>query len=186
VKYPDAFTAWLLDIDRRTITATEATMLDRLSPKALWDFKDIEDQAFKDSREKFSPVNDENDSHRDAFRHAYWNALMTQRYGEDWTRRYASAHEQLPTNPGDREAMDLYNNEVGRRIAVANPDASDEELARLVAEAVKRGDMVVIPPGGGALAYSDQVEDGQTGKSNGNLFDGKGQDPGGVPSGTKS
>ncbi|MEU6234090.1 hypothetical protein [Kitasatospora sp. NPDC047058] len=186
VKYPDPVTAWLLGIDRHKITATEAAMLNGLTVWARKDFMEIEGQAADAASTRFSPVNGENDSHRDAFRHAYWNALMTQRYGEDWTKRYASAHEQLPKNPGDREAMDLYNNEVGRRIAMANPHASDEELARLVEEAVRRGDTVVIPPGGGALAYSDQVADGQTGKSNGRPFDGKGRDPGGVPSELKS
>ncbi|MGV9263428.1 DUF6973 domain-containing protein [Kitasatospora sp. NPDC003701] len=186
VKYPDRLTAWLLGIDRQKITATEAVMLDGLTLFARSDFADIRGQAFDVSETKFSGVNGANDSHRDAFRHAYWNALMTKRFGEGWARRYANAHEQLPGNPGDRESMDLYNNEVGRRIAAANPHASDEELARLVEEAVRRGDMVVIKPEGGALAYSDQVEDGRTGKSNGKPFEGKGNDPGGVPSELKS
>ena len=39
----------------------------------------------------------------------------------------------LPGNSADREAMDLYNNEVGRQIALAHPDASRQELADLVA-----------------------------------------------------
>lgn len=41
----------------------------------------------------------------------------------------------IPGNETAREAIDLYNNEVGRKIAVANPDASREEFADLVAEA---------------------------------------------------
>lgn len=36
--------------------------------------------------------------------------------------------------------MDLYNNELGRRIATENPEASPEELARLVYEAVEDGE----------------------------------------------
>ncbi|MEV0533749.1 hypothetical protein [Kitasatospora sp. NPDC050463] len=186
VKYPDAFTAWLLDIDRQKITATEAVMLDGLTVFARKEFAEITDRAHGVSDKKFSAVNAANDSHRDAFRHAYWNALMTKRFGEDWARRYASAHEQRPGNPGDREAMDLFNNEVGRRIAAANPHASEKDLERLVEEAVLRGDTVVIKPEGGALAYSDQVEDGKTGESDGKPFEGKGQDPGGVPSELKS
>jgi hypothetical protein len=59
--------------------------------------------------------------------------------------------------------MDLYNNEVGRQIAIDNPDASPEELADLVEEAVNNGDTVVIPEGGG-LDYSDQVALDETGE----------------------
>ncbi|MGW4896793.1 DUF6973 domain-containing protein [Kitasatospora sp. NPDC004240] len=178
--YPDAVTAWMFGVDRSRITKTEATMLDNLSAFEQSDFKDIRDKAWDVSDGKFSNVNGANDSHRDAFRHAYWNALMTRRYGEKWTARYASAHEQLPGNPADREAMDLYNNEVGRKIAVANPKASDEELARLIEDAVKRGDTVVVKPDGGALDYSDQVRDGKTGLSNERPGQG-GKDPGAIP-----
>jgi hypothetical protein len=41
-------------------------------------------------------------------------------------------------------AMDIYNNEIGRRIAIRNPKASDEELAKLIYAAVKRGEMKVM------------------------------------------
>ena len=47
-----------------------------------------------------------NDDHTDAFRHAYWNARMTQLYGPEWAERYATAHETDASNPGPREAMD--------------------------------------------------------------------------------
>jgi hypothetical protein len=56
--------------------------------------------------------------------------------------------------------MDLYNNEVGRQIAAANPDASEEELAGLVAQAVRDGDMVVVAPDGASLAYSNTIPEG--------------------------
>ncbi|MFF2045279.1 DUF6973 domain-containing protein [Kitasatospora sp. NPDC058170] len=192
VKYPDPVTAFLTRTDRTTISMSEALMLNGLTIPAKFRFMKLTNHAYDVSDSKFSTVKTDddkkgdNDSHRDAFRHAYWNALMTSHFGEDWASRYASAHEQMPGNPGDRESMDLYNNEVGRRIAVANPNASDEELERLVEEAVLRGDMVVIKKDGGALAYTDQVQDGETGKSDGRPFDGKGTDPGGVPSGLKS
>ena len=38
-------------------------------------------------------------------------------FGEEFTRRFTTAHEATPDNPSAREAMDLHNNEVGRRIA---------------------------------------------------------------------
>jgi hypothetical protein len=38
--------------------------------------------------------------------------------------------------------MDLYNNEVGRNIAIANPDATPAQLADMVEQAVNNGDTV--------------------------------------------
>lgn len=147
--------------DQRTVTEKEAELLNGLGPFELNDFKNIHDDAFTVADERF-PSSDRNDDHNDAFRHAYWNALMTREFGVDWAEDYATAHEQLPGNPGPREAMDLYNNEVGRNIAAANPDASPEELADLVEEAVRNGDTVVV--GEDLLPHpSNEVEPGQTG-----------------------
>ncbi len=152
---------WPLSIveDPRTVTDAEASLLNGLGLLALRDFKDIADQAFAAADEQFLPE-DRNDNHNDAFRHAYWNALLTKRFGEEWARNYTTAHEALPDNPAPREAMDLYNNEVGRQIAAANPDASEEELAGLVAQAVRDGDMVVVAPDGASLAYSNTIPEG--------------------------
>jgi len=100
-----------------------------------------------------------NNGHRDAFRHAYWNALLVQEFGEQWTEQYTTAHEAFPDppNPPSMEAMDLYNNEVGRQIVMENPDANRKELADLIFQAVERGDMVVVNSEG-ELARSNEVE----------------------------
>lgn len=103
-----------------------------------------------------------NDGHNDAFRHAYWNARLTSEFGAEWTAQFATAHEARPGNPGNREAMDLYNNEVGRRIATEHPNASPAELADHVRAALRNGDLVVIDQGG-RLAWSDTVAVGQHG-----------------------
>ncbi|WP_216216056.1 DUF6973 domain-containing protein [Amycolatopsis aidingensis] len=147
----------------QTVTKREAELLDELGVLGMKDMYDIRNDAFGTAEDRF-PGQDSNDSHQDAFRHAYWNALMTRQFGADWTEQYATAHEALPGNPADREAMDLYNNEVGRRIASENPDASPEELADLVAHAVREGNTVVID-GNGELAYSDDVVEGDTGRA---------------------
>jgi hypothetical protein len=97
-----------------------------------------------------------NDGHTDAFRHAYWNARMTSEYGAEWTQQFATAHEGAPGNPAVREAMDLYNNEVGRQIAAENPGASPEELADATLEALNDGRLVVVDRSG-HLAYSNEV-----------------------------
>lgn len=161
VEWPrDWPTTWLTD-ERQTVTETEADMLDDLGLLAVQDFKDIYDASFGTADERY-PSPDQNDDQNDAFRHTYWNALMARRYGQDWAESYATAHEGVEGNAAVREAMDLYNNEVGRRLAAANPDADEDELADLVQQAVEDGEVLVIGPDGN-LAWSDQVPLEETG-----------------------
>ena len=169
-------------INPRTITQTEAQLLDQLGFQrgisGLLQFQEITSNdrdnlglAYRTADEYF-PQRDASggfvpggeDGHNDAFRHAYWNALMTSRFGEGFAEAFGTAHEGVPGNPADREAMDLHNNALGRRIALENPGASDEELARLVFEAVNNGDAVVIDRSG-ELKFSDQVAVGHTGRA---------------------
>ena len=70
--------------------------------------------------------------------------MLTKQFGEDWTKRFTTAHEALPGNPATREAMDLYNNQVGRTIAVENPSADENQLSNLVKQAIDDGKMIVI------------------------------------------
>lgn len=88
----------------------------------------------------------ESDGHGDAFRHMYWNALMSQKFGEEWTDTYATAHEKSGGNNPQREAMDLWNNELGRKIGAANPDATPEQLQELVRQEIEgeNGRAIVI------------------------------------------
>lgn len=190
---PSGFTGFVADLfgkGEQTVkcTATEAAMLDDLNPFQLRDMGDIFEKAYSESEQRFAippdmaaqrrsnfpPGEDgdrqyaqwvNNDGQRDAFRHAYWNALMTKRLGSEFTEAFTTAHEGAPGNPADREAMDLYNNELGRRIAEANPDASEDRLAQLVYEAIQNGEAVVIDQSGN-LAWSDQVPVWSHGEAN--------------------
>ena len=102
------------------------------------------------------------DGHNDAFRHAYMSAMLTNEYGVGFADAFGTAHEGVPGNSAHKEAMDLYNNEVGRRIAVENPDASSSDMADLIHRAIDDGEAVVINETG-KLAYSDEVDVGKTG-----------------------
>ena len=107
------------------------------------------------------------DGHTDAFRHAFWNARMTQQFGSEWTTQFATAHEAVDTsvnNSAVREAMDLYNNEVGRKIAADNPNASPAEIADKVKAALDRGELVVVNQSG-TLSWSNEVAVGQHGRA---------------------
>ncbi|MFK0039869.1 WXG100 family type VII secretion target [Paenarthrobacter sp. NPDC090517] len=161
-------------VDQKVVTEKEAELLNGLGPFELNAFKGIHDDAFSVADERF-PSEDRNDDQNDAFRHAYWNALMVKEFGADWAEDYATAHEQLPGNPAPREAMDLYNNEVGRNVAIANPDASAEELADLIEDAVNNGDTVVVGPD--LLPHpSNEVPAERTGDA-GNADPAPGEDP---------
>ena len=161
--------------DPRKVTAHEAELLNGLGLMQLNDFKDIHDRAFAEADKQFPSVG-RNDDHNDAFRHTYWNALLASRFGGDWAEDYATAHERLPGNPAQREAMDLFNNNIGRQIAAAHPGASQEELARYVREAVDQGKVVVIDKNG-QLAWSNGVPVGQTGQVKDGPLPGKDPQP---------
>jgi hypothetical protein len=175
------------------LTLTEGKLLDNLTRDrgilGLQEFKTISEGAFATSKTRSAPptvvpanveaqiqklpanVQDEvrrnwptNDGHTDAFRHAYWNAQLTSEFGAEWTAQFTTAHEG--SNPGNstREAMDLYNNQVGRQIALNNPKASPAELADLVKAALDNGDLVVVNSKG-HLDWSNKVAVGHHGIS---------------------
>lgn len=144
------------------LTESEARILDELSLTDLKKFEELRNEAFEVADRQYES-DDQNDDQNDAFRHAYWNARMAQEFGEDWATRFATAHESPPGNPAAREGMDLYNNEVGRAVAAAHPEASPEQTARYIREAVDSGRTVVIDADGN-LAYSDQVRPEDTGQ----------------------
>ena len=178
VTYPDGVTGWLaerLGKEPRQLTASEARLLDDLGLLGVKDADDIQEVASTRAQTAFGGAGIA-DGHADAFRHAYWNALLTQRFDEGWTDDFTTAHERRPDNRPHAEAMDLHNNEVGRRIARENPDADPDELASLVEQAVRDGHTVVIDQDGN-LGYSDQIPIGRTGQAP-NVAQPPGADPG--------
>ena len=80
----------------------------------------------------------------DAFRHIYWSYRMTEDVGPDAAKRFADAHEiTVPTPDGDR-LMDLFNNNLGRRLAL-DPANKGRPAEDVVLEAIKRGDAQTQP-----------------------------------------
>jgi hypothetical protein len=111
------------------------------------------------------------DDHCDAFRHALTSALLAKRFGAGFSKQLTDAHEMIPHNASAAEAMDLYNNEVGRTIFLEHPDASEDDLIAMVRDKLNSGGMVVVAPGDGrTLAFSGLRNDGtpryvETGRS---------------------
>ncbi len=150
------------------LTEAEVALLKELSPRELLKLKSISEEAFS-AADDFYPQPDDweyrqkdwqNLGHNDAFRHTYLNAALTKEFGEKWTKKLTTAHEATPGNDPAREAQDLYNNELGRKIANENPLANEIELAQLTVEAIERGDSVVVDRDGN-LQFSNSVEIGE-------------------------
>ncbi|MGW4531143.1 DUF6973 domain-containing protein [Nocardia sp. NPDC004340] len=177
VVWPDSTTLNLIrlykpDMQPVEMTVEEKAAMDKLcnpayggNPMNYMKFNDIKDEAEEFGKNnKYTDVNpkSKDDGHGDAARHAYWNARMTQEFGADWAKQYATAHEGVGGNGPQREAMDLKNNDVGRQIGLANMNASKDDLKSAVIAAVDKGDTVVIhsPNGDNApaqIAFSNTV-----------------------------
>ncbi|MEV2224031.1 hypothetical protein AB0E01_29705 [Nocardia vinacea] len=156
-----------LGIESKRVTVGEAVMLDQLDTHGVIAAAMIEYGASEEAKTIFEDqprAGGVGDGHADAFRHAYWNALLSKEFGQDWAEDFTTAHERIDgeTSHASAEAMDLHNNEVGRRIQAEHPNASPAELKDLVKQAVLDGKMVVVGPDG-QLMYSNQVEMGKTG-----------------------
>lgn len=167
---PSGFNGWVASLFRddaapQRMTEHEGTMLDKRPPEDLYMLEKIKKRAEDEASSRFdpSPAGRGNSDHLDAFRHAYWSAGQTQYLGSKWTEEYTTSHERTVDNEPEREAMDLYNNEVGRRIAAENKFLDDEDLAQKVEEAIENGEMLVIGPGG-RLYWSDEVTQDEAGQ----------------------
>lgn len=145
------------------ITQREAQLLDELDIFQRLQANNIKNGALSRAERFLTdlglPSNEIHNGIGDAFRHAYWSALMTRAFGEEWTRNFTTAHEMNPENDPTKfkeEFMDLHNNALGIRIARENPNASPDQLAQLIAQALKKGEGVYIIQPDGTHAYTDQ------------------------------
>jgi hypothetical protein len=82
----------------------------------------------------------------DAYRHAYWSALMTKETTENFAWKAGLAHEGL--EPGynfdkqnDDTKMDIKNNYSGRMLAQNNLSKSDSDMSTLVKNLCSSGEL---------------------------------------------
>ncbi len=78
----------------------------------------------------------------DAFRHAYWNCLMTRSIGADQAKTVADTHEEFGRNHPHERLMDDHNNAMGRLISRNFPS---EDCATIVMRLLRSGGLLVIP-----------------------------------------
>ena len=119
-----------------------------------------------------------NGGQSDAFRHALWMARVTRARSGKVARSLGKAHEKgnykdfLKGRFEDggladstASAMDLYNNEVGIRLAEENPEANDRELEQIILKAIQEGQMMIIDKKGpDRLRDKDRENDRVEGK----------------------
>jgi len=110
-----------------------------------------------DSLEKNGVFTDRNGGQLDAFRHAYWSALMMQQFSEQTVRRVGENHEKGnyidfrkgKLEDGDRSdslasVMDLRNNESGIEIAKVHAANKSASLIQLIIEQIWNGKLCIL------------------------------------------
>lgn len=90
------------------------------------------------------PRREQVDGRGDAFRHAYWSALMVRDCGLLIGARFTTAHEMFEGNESAARDMDLHNNRIGHLIGALNPNGTDAHLAKLVQHALEDGHLMVL------------------------------------------
>lgn len=100
--------------------------------------------------QKYYGINDKGSGNNsDAFRHAYWNALMARDISVDMAKRFADAHEAHPSayfskiftcgySGRSHTDMDLHNNQMGRSV-MTSPLLSHEQLMDSVLYRIQTG-----------------------------------------------
>ncbi len=100
------------------------------------------DTAFAETAAQYPNVRNAHNNEADAFRHATWNAHMTQSIGASEAKKFGDAHERSGANPESEIVMDLMNNHNGRVLAEAFPDM---DPATLIATAADMGLLQTAP-----------------------------------------
>ena len=123
-------------------------------------FKNLSNEAEEGAR-NFFPNGSLYQDEADAFRHAYWNALVAQKFGDKgFELTYAHEGLKIGQEPetkyknGDLEdaKMDIHNNRIGYNIGINNPKASKRELQILILRELNKGNLSVMYP----ISYNEK------------------------------
>ena len=82
--------------------------------------------------------------HIDAYRHAYWSFRMARELGADQAKEVGDAYERRFRNRHGPMLMDLYNNRVGRELAL-DPLNQNRSADEVVSEALAAGKLRAFP-----------------------------------------
>jgi hypothetical protein len=130
-----------LTFGQYNINESEVTSLRSLGAINLPEARAATNLAFETERTFFGSDSNQN-GNADAFRHSFWAGTLARRLGEQWATSYTRNHER--GNPNEviaklMEFMDLWNNDLGIRLARQNPNVSDLEFARIIYDSILAG-----------------------------------------------
>src|SRR5436190_656832 len=135
-----------------------------LTQEAIIESHKIEGDAALDGRKNGGQV--------DAFRHAYWMALLSQKIKWKKVYKLGVAHEkgnyrdfkkgiyEENAQPDSMSTvMDLYNNKVGIFVGCENKGLKKPELKKMILEKIKSGELKILKcdEQGNFLTCNDQV-----------------------------
>ncbi|GAB4498807.1 MAG: hypothetical protein OHK0052_12750 [Anaerolineales bacterium] len=123
----------------------EEEKLIKNNPIEMLKLIDTPNKAVAETQSRFNGDKMEDDK-ADAFRHAYWNALMTKYSSKDFAEQVGTAHEFASTK-SLAKTMDLHNNEIGREIGEIYKDRSDDEIADAIQHQLDKGNLWYIDQG---------------------------------------
>ncbi len=130
-------------------------LFDRFTPEEIWLFtthpiksaeaKSLAETASAKTQELYKAYT-RWQGNGDAFRHAYWSALMTKHIDRDYAYDAGLAHEGLERGysfsaQSDDVKMDISNNYAGRILGDDNSSLSDTKLANLIRDEVSAGNL---------------------------------------------
>ncbi|GEM_PF-2757036 len=103
--------------------------------------KELADKASKKTEQYYKKYA-QSQGNGDAFRHAYWSALMTKHIDRDFAYQMGYAHEGY--KPGTKvnnldTNMDISNNYAGRKDGTKKKKSSDKKIASYIKTSVKEG-----------------------------------------------
>lgn len=126
--------------------------------------KSCAEKALKSSKDKYKSYAlwQENG---DAYRHAYWSALMTKKINRNFAYLAGLAHEGLTkgynfNKQSDDKKMDIANNYSGRKIGTDYASSSDSKIASKVLSKCKKGGLKRIRTYTSSSSKCDEVIDG--------------------------
>jgi RHS repeat-associated protein len=112
----------------------------RLSPARIaYISKRALDQAYKVGAQQGWASGEAHQGRIDAFRHAYWNALLAKAFGVENAAFVTDLHEEEHPNAQLEMQMDLNNNQFGRDIVEEDPKISNEEIQQKILDEIESG-----------------------------------------------
>ena len=113
-------------------------------PIAAYNVKEAKEITVEYIDNYYGRENDKDGTQVNAFRHAMWNAIMTDKIGTEKAKEFADAHEAFSNNPDEHKQMDLHNNELGRSIAMQYAGQGYDVFAEKIIEAINNGEGSVL------------------------------------------